>query len=164
MASACLPHIFKTVYVDGEPYWDGGYSGNPAIFPLIYNCDSQDVVLIQINPLYVEEVPTGASDILDRLNDITFNATLMREIRAMSFVSKLKEQGVLGKNYKDMHIHMIDAQDILNGLGRMSKMNADWEFLSYLYETGVQAAQDWLDAHYDTIGKRSSIDVQDVFL
>lgn len=164
MASACLPHLFKTVYIDGEPYWDGGYSGNPAIYPLIYNCRCQDVILVQINPLYVEDVPTGASDILDRLNEINFNATLMREMRAMAFVSRLKQQGKLDDNYKDMRLHMIDAQEIIGELGRNSKLNADWQFLQYLSETGEQAALDWLDAHYDDLGKRSSVDVEDVFM
>lgn len=164
MASACLPHLFKTVYIDGEPYWDGGYSGNPAIYPLIYNCKSQDVILVQINPLNVEEVPTGASDILDRLNEITFNATLMREMRAISFVSKLKKQGKLGEGYKDMHIHMIDANDIIGELGRLSKFNADWGFIQYLRETGEQAASDWLDTNYDKIGKGSSVDIEETFL
>jgi NTE family protein len=164
MASACLPHIYKTVYVDGEPYWDGGYSGNPSIYPFIYECGSQDVVLVQINPLYVDEVPTGASEILDRLNEINFNAALMQEMRAIAFVSKLKKQGTLGPDYKDMRIHMISANEIIGELGRMSKMNADWEFLKYLYETGQQSASDWLDEHYEAIGVRSSVDIAETFL
>lgn len=164
MASACLPFLFKTVWIDGEPYWDGGYSGNPAIYPLIYNDDSRDVVIVQINPFYVEEVPTGASEILDRINEISFNSTLMREMRAIAFVSKLKGQGKLENDYKDMHMHMIEADEILSGLGRMSKLNPDWDFLNYLHDAGVQAAKEWLDKHYDDIGKRSSIDLRSVFL
>ncbi len=164
MASACLPFIFKTVWIDGEPYWDGGYSGNPAIYPLIYNDQSLDVVIVQINPLYVEDVPTQASEILDRINEISFNATLMREMRAIAFVSKLKGQGKLQSEYKDMHIHMIEADEILGGLGRMSKLNPDWDFLNYLHEAGMQSAQNWLDTHYEDIGKRSSVDLRKIFL
>lgn len=164
MASACLPFIFKTVWIDGEPYWDGGYSGNPAIYPLIYKDESRDVVIVQINPLYVEEVPKGASEILDRINEISFNATLMREMRAIAFVSKLKGQGKLESGYKDMHIHMIESDEMLTGLGRMSKMNPDWDFLSYLHDAGMQASKDWLDNHYTDIGKRSSVDLNKVFM
>lgn len=164
MASACLPFLFKTVWIDGEPYWDGGYSGNPAIYPLIYNDNSCDVVIVQINPLYVEDVPTGAPEILDRINEISFNSTLMREMRAIAFVSKLKRQGKLENEYKDMHIHMIEADEILGNLGRMSKMNADWDFMNYLHDAGIQASKDWLDKNYDSIGKRSSIDLRKVFM
>ena len=164
MASACLPHIFKTVWVDGEPYWDGGYSGNPAIFPLIYGAESQDVVIVQINPLNLEEVPTTPNDILDRVNEISFNSALMREMRAIAFVSKLKETGKLNSNYKNMRIHIIDAEEILSGLGRMSKLNADWDFFNYLFDTGIQATQDWLEENYDKIGEESSINIKEVYL
>lgn len=164
MASACLPHIFKTVWVDGEPYWDGGYSGNPAIFPLIYGAESQDVVIVQINPLHMEEVPTNSNDIMDRVNEISFNASLMCEMRAIAFVHKLKQEGKLGENYKDMHIHMIDADEILGGLGHMSKLNADWDFFNYLCDTGIQATSEWLEQHYEKIGKESSINIKSVYL
>lgn len=165
MASCCLPFIFKTVYVDGEPYWDGGYSGNPAIYPLIYNATSRDVIIVQINPLLVEEVPTQASDILDRVNEISFNTTLMREMRAIAFVTKLIDDGTLQANgYKRMHMHMIEAQDIMAGLGSASKLNADWEFLLHLHDVGVQAANDWLDQHYDMLGNDSTIDIRTEFL
>lgn len=164
MASACLPYLFKTVWVEGEPYWDGGYSGNPAIYPLIYKGQSQDVVIVQINPLRVEEVPTTANDILDRINEISFNATLNREMRAIAFVSKLKAQGALDDHYKNMRVHMIDAQEILGNLGRMSKMNADWAFLRYLFEAGAQAATDWLDANYKELGQKSTVDIRELYL
>ena len=164
MASACLPLLFKTVWVDGEPYWDGGYSGNPAIYPLIYHCGTRDVMLVQINPLKNDDVPTGSHEILDRLNEINFNASLMSEMRAIEFVSRLKKQGKLGDEYKDMRIHMIEAQEILSEFGRMSKLNTDWDFLSYLYDTGVQAASDWLDSHYEAIGQQSTVNLRDMFL
>lgn len=164
MASACLPYIFKTVWVDGEPYWDGGYSGNPAIFPLIYRGGSRDVVIVQINPLHVEEVPTTSNEIMDRVNEISFNATLMREMRAIAFVAKLKNQGKLDEDYKQMHVHLIEAEEILSGLGRMSKLNADWDFFNYLFDTGVQTTEEWLKVNYDKIGTESSIKIRDVYL
>ncbi len=158
MASACLPFLFKTVEVDGEPYWDGGYTGNPSLFPLFYHCACRDVVIVQINPLYVEEVPTQASDILDRVNEISFNAALMGEIRSINFVHKLlREHKVSEEQYKDVLVHMIEAQELMQALGSSSKLNADWDFLQHLRDIGRQAASDWLDTHYKDLGKRSSL-------
>ena len=165
MASACLPFIFKTVEVDGEPYWDGGYSGNPAIYPLIYHAGCNDVVIVEINPLYVEEVPTSAAAILDRVNEISFNSTLMREMRAIAFVTKLLEENKLdNEGYKKMNLHMIEAQDLMSGLAHNSKLNTDWGFLVHLHDIGVQATTDWLNAHHDKIGVDSSIDIRSLFL
>lgn len=165
MASACIPFIFKTVYVDGEPYWDGGYSGNPAIYPLIYHTDCNDVVLVQISPINVADVPTNASDIMERVNEISFNSTLMREMRAVAFVSKLIEQGKLTEDrYKDMCMHMIESDEIIQGLSRTGKLNADWDFLTHMKNVGVQASSDWLEQHYAKIGKESTLDIHKVFL
>ncbi len=168
MASACLPFIFQTVEIDGEAYWDGGYSGNPAIYPIIYKCNCSDVILVQINPINADEVPKSAPDILDRVNEISFNATLMREMRAIAFVHKLKEQNMLNdkdnSHYKNMHIHMIEAEDIIRGLGRSSKLNADWDFLCYMHDIGIQTASEWLEKNFSAIGERSSVDIHEVFL
>ena len=165
LASACLPFIFKTVEIDGEPYWDGGYSGNPAIYPLIYKAGCLDVVIVQINPLYVEDVPRSAAGILDRVNEISFNSNLMREMRAIAFVTKLIDDGHLTNDeYKKMHVHMIEAQEITTGLGYASKMNTDWDFLTHLRDIGIQAASDWLKTNYDKIGVDSSIDIRKMFL
>lgn len=165
MASACLPFLFKTVEVEGEPYWDGGYTGNPSLFPLFYSCTSDDIVLVQINPLFVEEVPTHAADILDRVNEISFNAGLMGEMRAIAFVHKLLKQSNVEKDrYKEIKMHLIEAQELMATLGASSKMNADWEFLQHLRDIGRQAAGDWIDAHYDDIGVRTSIDLEKTFL
>ncbi len=165
LASACLPFLFRTVEVEGTPYWDGGYSGNPALFPLIYDCACKDVMVVQINPVNIQEAPVTAADILDRVNEISFNATLMREVRAIDFVSRLIDSGNVSENeYKNMKIHVIEAEDIMAGLGHASKFNADREFLLHLRDIGRQAADDWLTAHYDAIGKRSSIDVREYFL
>jgi NTE family protein len=165
MASTCLPFIYKTVEIDGEPYWDGGYSGNPALFPLFYQATSQDILLVQINPLYVEQVPTGAAQIMDRVNEISFNASLLREMRAIEFVARLVGDGVLDNhNYKQMRMHMIDAEDLMGNLGYSTKLNADWDFLQHLFEIGKQTASDWQKTHVDAIGVRSTLDMREMFL
>ncbi len=165
MASTCLPFLFKTVEVDGEPYWDGGYSGNPSLFPLFYHCNSDDVILVQINPLFVEEVPTTASDILDRVNEISFNGILIDEMRAIHFVHKLlREHNISEEKYKYVNVHMIEANDLMAPLGRASKLNADWDFLRHLRDIGIQTAGDWLEAHFDDIGVRPTVDIEKTFL
>lgn len=165
MASACLPFLFKTVEVEGEPYWDGGYTGNPSIFPLFYHCTCADVVLVQINPLFVENVPTQAADILDRVNEISFNARLMGEMRAIDFVHKLlAERHVTEKQYKNVLVHMIEAQELMGALGPSSKLNADWAFLKHLHDIGRQAAGDWLNKNYDMLGVKSSVSLPAMFL
>lgn len=159
LASACLPFIFKTVEIAGESYWDGGYSSYPAISPLLYDCKSTDTVIIQVNPSEVEEVPLKASDIMDRVNEMTFSGTLSRELHSILLINQLIEQGKLtGTHYRPIRFHAIEAGDILSSLGRASKMNADWSFLTYLRDAGRQTANDWLDRHYDAIGVKSSVD------
>lgn len=165
MASACLPFLFQTAYVDGEPYWDGGYSGNPALFPLFYNSSSEDIILVQINPITVDAVPTQAAEIFDRVNEISFNSTLIREMRAIAFVKKLlKEHRISGEYYSDVRMHLIEAEAVMRDIGAVSKFNADWDFLSYLHGIGMQTAQDWLDANLEHIGKRPSIDIEALYL
>ena len=118
LASTCLPFMFQAVEIDGEHYWDGGYMGNPAIFPLIYNCHSPDVVIVHINPAERPDVPTTARDIMNRINEISFNSSLMREMRAISFVTKLIEDGKLKEgDVKHMMLHSIEADDVMRGLG-----------------------------------------------
>src|SRR4029077_8108071 len=109
LASACLPFLFQAVTIDGEPYWDGGYMGNPAIFPLIYGTETADVVIVQVNPLGCDSVPTSATEIMNRLNEISFNSSLMREMRAISFVTDLIDAGRLTSNeYKRVNVHWIE--------------------------------------------------------
>ena len=164
LASACLPFMFQAVEIDGEAYWDGGYMGNPAIFPLIYGCESTDVLVIHINPLYREEVPTTASDILNRINEISFNSSLMREMRAIAFVTKLIDEDPDNHlHLKRMNIHAISADDIMGTLGVASKLNADWEFLTYLRDVGRAHADTWLKDKFDQVGHRSTIDLASVY-
>ncbi|MEI9984897.1 MAG: patatin-like phospholipase family protein [Aliidongia sp.] len=165
LASACLPFMFQAVELNGEYYWDGGYMGNPAIFPVIYSCESRDVVIVHINPLERPELPRTAKEIMNRINEISFNSSLMREMRAIIFVSGLIESGELsGKNMKHMLIHSISADEVMIGLGVNSKLNADWEFLQHLRDTGRQHAEAWLTANYDHLGVKSSVDIRKQYL
>jgi NTE family protein len=161
LASACLPFMFQAVEIDGEHYWDGGYMGNPAIFPLIYNCVSEDVVVVHINPINRPDVPTTATDIMNRINEISFNSSLMREMRAIAFVSKLMDDGKLvDASMKRMRMHAIEAEDVMQGLGVASKLNADWEFLTHLRDIGRRRADAWLAANLDRVGAESTVDVR----
>ena len=165
MASACLPHVFQAVEIDGQPYWDGGYMGNPAIYPLIYNCKSSDVLIVQINPIERHQEPTTTPEILDRLNEITFNATLMREMRAIHFVGKLlAHHEVDPSQYKQVLLHRVDVPEEMRELGAASKMNADWSFLTHLRDLGRDRAKVWLAQHYDDLGERTSIDLESDYL
>ncbi len=143
MASACLPFIFKTVEVDGEPYWDGSFSGCPALSPLVQDKQTTDIVLVQTHPSSVEEVPTTATDILDRATEISFQAVLRQELKNIELQNRLIQLGKSDR--KPIHIHRIEAQDMLASVGRSSKLNTDWDFLVYLHDIGVQAATDWLE-------------------
>ncbi|MCC7283394.1 MAG: patatin-like phospholipase family protein [Acetobacteraceae bacterium] len=168
LASACLPHLYQAVEIDGDPYWDGGYMGNPAIWPLIYGCQTPDVVLVQINPLQREGVPRTSLEIDDRMNEITFNASLMHEMRAIAFVQRLLEQNALrepfASRYKNMRIHMIGDEAGMKALGVSSKFNAEPEFLEHLKAAGRSCAGRWLEAHFEDLGVRSSVDVRATFL
>jgi NTE family protein len=157
--------MFQTVEIDGEGYWDGGYMGNPAIFPLIYGSTTNDVVIVHINPLNRDEIPKTARDIMNRINEISFNSSLMREMRAIAFVSHLIEDGQLQDDkHRRMLIHSIQDEAFMNSLGVTSKLNAEWSFMIKLRDVGRACASKWLDEHFDDLGARSSTDIRDVFL
>jgi len=165
LASACLPILFQAVEIDGEHYWDGGYVGNPAIYPLIYNCRTRDVVIVHINPIVRKGVPRSASEILNRINEVSFNSSLLREMRAIAFVTSLIQRGkVAPGEMKEMLIHSIRSDETMTELGVSSKLNADWDFLCFLRDRGRMEAQTWLDKHYGDIGTRSSVDIRSEFL
>jgi NTE family protein len=168
IASACLPTMFQAVQIDGDPYWDGGYTGNPALYPLIYNCASRDIAVVQINPIERPGLPMTAGEIMNRLNEVTFNFSLMAEMRAIAFVQRLIEQDELKgheiNRLRRVHVHMIGDEEAMLALGMSSKYNIDFEFLSYLKELGRKCAEKWLSAHWDDLGKRSSIDIRKIFL
>ena len=162
MASACLPTMFHAVEIDGEAYWDGGYMGNPALFPLIYNCKSADIVIVHINPLFRKEVPRAAGDILNRINEISFNSSLMREMRAVSFVTGLVTQKrVVDDGLKHVLIHSISDDEFMGALSPTSKYNADWDFLIFL-RSRPKCADDWLAENFAKLGVKSSVDVEKV--
>jgi NTE family protein len=165
MASACMPFLFQAVEIDGEAYWDGGYMGNPVIYPLIYNCASRDVLIVQVNPVERPEVPRTARDILNRVNEISFNSSLLRELRAIEFVTRLLDEGSLdARRHKRMLIHRIDGGERLRGLGASSKLNAEWPFLVHLRDLGRDAAATWLDQNFDLLGRQSTIDIPSTFM
>ena len=160
MASACLPLVFKAVEIDGDRYWDGGYSGNPALHPLIYQTECSDILLVQINPIEHLGVPDTVPEIMDRMNEVTFNASLLAELRAIEFVSRLLAQGKLDpQRYKDVRMHRIDGGALLADKGSASKARADLGFLRQLFELGRTAGQQWLAAHRQDLGVRASLNL-----
>jgi NTE family protein len=165
LASACLPFLFQAVEIDGEPYWDGGYTGNPAIFPLIYDSAALDVLLVRINPLRRDETPRRSIDILDRLSEISFNASLIGEMRAINFVTRLvQEQRLDPGQYKALRMHMVADDDHLTPLGANSKFDTGLAFLESLFAVGRTAADDWLGKHRADIGVRATLDIAASFL
>jgi NTE family protein len=165
LASACLPQLFRAVHIDGEPYWDGGYSGNPALWPLIYRTAALDLVLVRINPLERARLPATADEIADRVNEITFNAGLVGELRAIAFVHKLVSEGrVETSRHKDLRLHMVADDEGMAPLPPSSKLNTERSFLLRLRGLGRDAAQRWLQAHRSDLGRRSSLDVRATFL
>ena len=164
MASACLPSLYRAVEIDGEPYWDGGYMGNPPLFPFFHGSPSNDIVIVQINPIYRPGAPTTAQDIQNRLNEITFNSSLLHELRAIDFVTRLLDAGKLEEgDYQRMRLHVVHARKQMRALDATSKLNAEWPFLEHLFEIGRQAAERWLARHYDDLGERSSVDIRRMF-
>ncbi len=161
LASACLPFLFQAIEIDGEHYWDGGYMGNPPIFPLIYGTKATDVLIVRLNPIAIDRVPTTPREIADRVNTLSFNSSLMREMRAIAFVTRLIDQGHLDLDrYKRLNVHTIDAEDVFKDLGVSSKLNADAAFLDYLFRLGRARGEAWLQAHGDKIGVESSVDME----
>ena len=161
MASACLPLMFQAVTIEGEDYWDGGYSGNPPLHPFAYRCTAPDVILVQINPLGCRKTPRLAREILNRINEITFNANLLSELRAIEFVGRLLDEGGLDpKRYKKMLIHAIEAENGFENLNASSKLNAEWDFLVHLHDIGRNVADAWLEANFDAIGKHATLDLK----
>jgi NTE family protein len=164
MASACLPEVFKAVTIEGEDYWDGGFMGNPPIYPLI-DAGCQDILLVQINPINIDRTPQTSSEIRDRVNELSFNSSLMLEMRRIAFVDKLLSAGVdLGAPFHKVFIHHINPEAEVQGLNLSSKLNANWQFLLRLKAIGREKAEAWLAQHSDQIGVASSCDIRETFL
>jgi len=159
LASACLPTLFQSVEIDGEAYWDGGYSGNPTLTPLIRECRSEDTILVQINPVERPGTPRTATEIQNRLNEVSFNATLLKELRMAALLRQVATQrtGDIGTLAR-MRFHRITS-DVMTGLGYSSKLLAEWSFFTMLRDAGRRAADEFLAAHADDLGRRSSLDL-----
>jgi len=165
LASACLPFLFQAVEIGGEAYWDGGYMGNPALFPLIYNCQHPDILIVHVNPLNRPDVPRTATEIMNRINEISFNSSLMREMRAISFVTKLVDDGkILDDSLKRIYIHAINDDKLMSNLGVASKLNADWGFLIHMRDAGRAKAETWLAENFAKIGTESTVDIHARYL
>jgi NTE family protein len=163
LASACLPTMFRAIEIDGEPYWDGGFAGNPTITPLVRESNAQDTILVQINPTERAEAPRSAAEILNRLNEISFNSPLAKELRMIALLRQVADAGTgEGARWANMRAHRIES-DMLAAFGASSKLNAEWEFVSMLRAEGRRAASEFLDAHLDDLGRRSTADL-DVLL
>ena len=159
LASACLPTMFQAIEIDGEPYWDGGYSGNPTITPLVQECKSQDTILVQINPVEREGCPRSAPEILNRLNEVSFNAVLLKELRMIALLRQVANPGNSeGAQWAGMRIHRV-ASEMLTELGASSKLNAEWEFFSLLHDEGRRSAQVFLETHALDLGRHSTLDL-----
>jgi NTE family protein len=159
LASACLPTMFRAIEIDGELYWDGGFAGNPTITPLVRESDAHDTILVQINPTERPEPPRSAADILNRLNEISFNSPLTKELRMIALLRQVADPGTgEGARWANMRTHRIKTE-MLAQLGASSKLNAEWDFLSMLCVEGRRAASEFLDAHADDLGKRSTADL-----
>lgn len=160
MASACLPMVFQAVEIDGDHFWDGGYSGNPAIHPLIYRCESRDIVLVQINPIQRTEVPTKPGEIMDRMTEITFNAALIAEMRAVDFVKRLLAEGKLDPaHYKDVLMHRIDGGQALEKFTAASKSSTDKSLIHSLRDLGIVCGKEWLAKRFDALGVKSTVNI-----
>jgi len=165
MASACIPMAFKAVEIEGEHYWDGGYSGNPAIHPLIYNCTGRDILLVQINPIRRDTVPTTNAEILDRINEVTFNAALVAEMRAIDFVKRLLAQGKLDPaHYKDVLLHRIDGGPALEAYTTASQASTKASLIYALRDLGRTHAKAWLASNFSALGVQCTVDIRGDYL
>ena len=162
MASACLPTMFKAVEIDGEFYWDGGYMGNPSLYPLYTETDCADIILVQINPIRRDNIPRTSPEIMERLNEITFNSPLLQEFRAIDFVSRLIDSGRLdGTHYKKVRLHLVSGGESVDRYGATAKVNADFSMFEDLFQIGRTAAEEFLQEHFDSIGVRGTLDLKE---
>jgi len=166
MASASLPLLFRAVDIDGVPYWDGGYSGNPAVIPFLRTTASEDVLIVQINPRERRKVPTNSREIMSRVNEINFNASLLSELRGVAFVNRLIDEGRLPRGtregeFRRLKLHRIVMEDVGDTFGARSTLKTDYEYFETLRKLGQRATRRFLDRHFNDIGRRSTIDIAD---
>lgn len=165
MASACLPNLYQAVAIDNEFYWDGGFLGNPAIYPLIYNSQVDDIIIVHTNPLVRDSIPRSSAEIENRLNEVSFNSSLIRELRAIAFVTKLLDEGYIKDQYKEeirrKFIHIVRSDMVMNEFKLINKYKWSWRYLTQLYDLGRIVAKDWLSNNYKAIGEKSTLDFKD---
>jgi NTE family protein len=168
LASATLPEMFQAVKIGDDYYWDGGYSGNPALYPLFYAAETTDILIVHVNPIVRQEIPRSATAIDNRLNEITFNGALLDELRAIAFAKRLVTEGWLKDEYKgrlkNILIHAIRADEVLKDLSVASKMDTDWDFLISLRDLGRTEGKNWIDRNYDAINERDTVDIRRDYL
>jgi NTE family protein len=165
LASGCLPYIFQAIKIKDDYYWDGGYTGNPCLWPMSYNCSCNDIVIVEINPLRRKEHPVMGTEILNRINEIAFNSNLISEIRAIHFVNRLIDDNkILADKYHKTNLHLIAASHEMASLNASSKMNISRDFFEYLFKLGRDTADAWIKENFESIGKTSSVDIVEVFL
>ncbi|MBE7521342.1 MAG: patatin-like phospholipase family protein [Burkholderiales bacterium] len=168
LASACLPQYFQAVEVEGHAYWDGGFTGNPALFPFFYECDSRDVVIVHVNPIVRDEVPMLPEAIANRVNEITFNSSLVAELRAIAFVQRLVADGWLEPEKRSrlryIRMHAIRADRALADQSEATKFDLDFGFLAMLRDRGRETAAAWLERTWPDVGRRSSVDIRREYL
>ncbi|MCW7754279.1 patatin-like phospholipase family protein [Desulfobotulus sp. H1] len=164
MASACLPLMFQAVEIDGEAYWDGGYIGNPALYPLVEDTATRDLIVVQINPMVRDTLPKTSREIINRINEITFNSSLIKELRSIELLHQIIASAKLdSQQYRDIFVHIIHAHEDLKGLEASSKMNAEWSYLQYLNKRGWQWADRFLADHFEDLGQRSTFNLKSLF-
>lgn len=164
MASACLPQLYPAVVIDGEEYWDGGFSANPAIMPLVRSKATADIVIVQINPVIREETPRSARDIINRVNEISFNTALIKELRSIALLKELvRENGLEAAVIGNTYLHLIHTDEEVQDLAASSKLNAEWAYLELLFERGRSRAERWLTQNFDDLGAQSTFDLEDFF-
>jgi NTE family protein len=165
LASACLPQMFKAVEIDGEAYWDGGYSANPALTPLIQSCASADLMLVQINPLRIAATPQSAAQINDRVSELTFNASLLTQMRTIEYVNALIARGLLrGPSFRTVRMHRVDGGEAIRSYPSSSRSSTDAGMIDALFGMGRQAASRWLERHYEALGQHSTVDIRRDYL
>ncbi|TGW14628.1 patatin-like phospholipase family protein [Candidatus Hepatobacter penaei] len=165
LASACLPFLFHAVEVDGENYWDGGFVGNPAIYPLIYSCDTPDIMVIQLTVMNRKRLPLTAHEVIERHKEITYNACLMREMRMIDFVGDLMQKGIIQEGtMKRLNMHLVRNESLFNDLDLSSALNPDWGFIHFLFEEGRKSGKAWIEKNYDAIGRCHSTNLHKEFV
>jgi NTE family protein len=164
-ASACLPMLFHAVTIDGEDYWDGGYSVNPPLTPLIGQCACADIMLVQINPLRQDSTPQKPDQILDRVNELTFNASLLTQMRSIDFINTLLAEGALQRERaKQVLLHRIDGGEAMKEYPASTKSSTDAALIRNLFEIGQQRTRGWLAQHFEAIGQHGTVDIRRDYL